>query len=359
MRTKQVLLRQKNRFLAFGAILVFNVALAGSVCGTFAWYAYATRTGFEKEYHGTTIGELGSLQAGIISDVQLDDYESYFLSEDAMTLEDEGKYIYWCPTNVEARTINYVISHNGSATTSMFPITSSSSLDINQFYKAPTTYHNYEIGNVDSYAEKKDYLHIPFVLRYEDADILGNYLPNYDIYLSAIEVTTSGDDHQIYRAVRNVIYNGEETILLNPTAEEDGSTIVGGPLDLNGDGFYDVDASGYEIIYGEYDNSVYPYNSERETSDGALPIDECTSFIANHKQGTYAVNKDVFVPKTIAYECLDKYVNKIKPISRTNAAYHNLALIDFYTYFEGWDLTVINSEQGHGFNMDLKFEVAV
>ena len=340
-------------------MLVFNVALAGSVCGTFAWYAYATRTGFEKEYHGTTIGELGSLQAGIISNVRLSNFEYYSLTEDSETLFDEGKYIYWCPTNVEAKTINYVIGANGSATNSMFPITSSSMLDIAHFYRSPTTNNNYQIGNEEDYALKNQYVHIPFVLRYEDADIVGNYLPNYDIYLTAINVTTSDEDHHIYRSVRNVISNGVDTFLINPTAESDGETIVGGILDLNGDGYYDVDENGYEIIYGEYDTSIYPYKTEVETVDGTLDKDECNSFIANHKKGVYAVDETKFVPKTIAYDCLDKYISKVKPISRTNPSYHNLATIDFYTYFEGWDLTVINSEQGHGFNMDIKFEVAV
>ena len=88
--------------------VLFNVSLAAIVCGTFAWYSYAARVGLEKQYHGTTVGDTGSLQAGLVSDIQLDNYLEFDLAEDARTLADEGKYIYWCKEKIQAKTINYV-----------------------------------------------------------------------------------------------------------------------------------------------------------------------------------------------------------------------------------------------------------
>lgn len=357
MRTNQIIKQQKNKFLSFGAVILFNIALAGSLCGTFAWYTYATRTGFKKEYHGTTVGDLGSLQAGIVSDTQLEEYFNYELAEDTETLADENKIIYWCPKDIKATTINYVISANGSATNVMDPVTTGDSIDDFCLYRAPTVENNYSIGSSQSFAPKKSYLHIPFVFRFEDAENLGEYLPNFDIFVTAIDVETTTEGHNIYKAVRTYISNGTTGVLINPTAETDGKTIVGGVLDLDSNGYYDVDDNNYEIIYGQYDETSYPYKSEVEDANGTLPMEDCTSFNANHAKGVYAIDENNFVPKSISYQSMDLFSSKAKPISRTNADYHNLAIVDFYAFFEGWDLNVINEEQGHAFNMDLRFEV--
>ena len=45
---------------------------------------------------------MGSLQAGLVSDVRLDEFLVYDLAEDDHTLADEGKYVYWCKERIEA-----------------------------------------------------------------------------------------------------------------------------------------------------------------------------------------------------------------------------------------------------------------
>ena len=363
MRTKQKILQiSKSRLTTVGLAIFFNVLLAGSVCGTFAWYAYATRTGFEKEYHGTTVGDMGSLQAGIISDVQLPDYMNFELSEDAVTLASEGKYIYWCKEIVKAETINYVISNNGSATVQMYPVTSASFDDFDnpdnfQLYRDPTPYSNYTVGNTNDFATKTNFVYIPFVFRYEDEDHPGRYLPNQDIHMTDCKVETMVDGKELYKSVRIYVNNGEHGYIINPTAEEDGFNYVGGILDLNRDGFYDYDNDDYEFIYGESVSTSY-LDTPTE-NDGTIPEEDRTTFVSNHKKGVYALDEENYQAKTVNYHKLSKFTSKEVAVSRTDENYYNMAKCFLSIYFEGWDTHVVNSELGSGFNIDFEFEIDI
>ncbi len=365
VRTKQKLIQiSKSRLLTFGFAIFVNVILAGSVCGTFAWYTYATRTGFEKEYQGTTIGDLGSLEAGIVSDIQLSEFADYDLEEDATTLASEGKYIYWCKELIEAETINYVISNNGSGTTRLSPATSAAYNDFDNpdnfhLYREPLSGSNYAIGDSSSYVDSKQYVHIPFVFRYEDEMNLGSYVPNLDIHIVECNVGTSmdSDGKELYKAVRVYANNGERGYLINPSASQDGSNNVGGILDLNHDGFYDYDNSGREIIYGESENT--PYLDTPTAEDGSIPKEERTTFIANHKRGVYAIDEDNFQAKSVNYQGLSKFINKVIPVTHTDANFYNMARLDLTIYVEGWDTHVIDQEYNSGFNIDFTFEVDV
>lgn len=348
--------------LTFSLAVLFNISLAAIVCGTFAWYTYATRTGLEKQYHGTTVGDMGSLQAGLVSDVRLDDYLIYDLAEDDHTLADEGKYVYWCKETIDARTLNYVLHENGYATTQMFPVTSGAfdyatdDFDSFSLYRNPTYLKNYDKNNPEFAALKEDYVHLNFVFRFEDVDNIGDYLPGYNIFLSQCKIETQNPDQEIYKSVRMFYKNGYESFVINPTAEESGADDVGGILDLNADGYYDYDEKEfYEVIYGEVES--FEYNPEETEHENIVDWTEADTFIASHKQGVFAINEETFRPKTVTYSDLEKFTSKAKAITFTDPDYHNLGRFDMLLYFEGWDRHVVNKEQGHGFNLDLAFAV--
>ena len=351
------------RFLKFGAAILFDCNLAAAVCGTFAWYTYATRTGLEKQYHGTTVGDMGSLQAGLISEVQLEDYLEYDLAEDDRTLADEGKLIYWCKEKIEAKTINYVLNENGYASTRLTPVTTSeydytsASLDDFTLYHRPTYRINYNTANPAFISETDAYCRLNFVFRFEDIDNIGEYLPGYDVFLSGCEIDGVHEGHEVYKAARFFFRNGYEQFLINPTANEDGEDVVGGVLDLDADGFYDFDESGYEVIYGE--SADYSYNEEKTSENGSLTFNERTTFIANHKKDVYAINPLSFEPKVVNYTSIDRFTSKAKAITTMDENYHNLGRFDFFIYYEGWDTHLVDSEQGYGFNLDLTFEVSI
>jgi len=352
----------KSRLITFSAAILFNISLAAIVCGTFAYYTYATRVGLQKEYHGTTVGDIGSLQAGLVSDVQLDGFLDYDLAEDTRTLASEGKYIYWCGETISARTINFVLAANGYATTSMYPVTTGAFDGENQnpnsfkLFKSPSYLRNYN-KNIGSHAaDKINYSVFDFVFRFEDVNNIGQYLSGYNIFLSKFQIETAEEGHELYKSVRFYWTNGTEGHLVNPTAHAPGTDIAGGVLDLNADGFYDFyDYSSEEVIYGEFEHSEL--NSTRTAEDGNLDVEELDSFNANHKAGVYALNEETFVPKTISYVGIDGLTSRSQPITFTNPNYHNIGRFKMTLYFEGWDRHVINKEIGFGYNLDLSFAV--
>lgn len=306
---------------------------------------------------------MGSLQAGLISNVQLPDYLEYDLAEDDRTLADEGKLIYWCKEKIEARTINYVLKNNGYATTRLMPVTTGefdySTADMDSFalFKRPSYRVNYSTTDDSSIAETAAYCRLNFVFRFEDIDNIGEYLPSYDVYLSGCEIESTHEGHDIYKAARFFFRNGYESYLINPTSYETGEDVVGGILDLDNDGFYDYDKNGYEIVYGEAGS--YEYNSEVTSVDGNLPESERNTFIANHKQGVYAVNPDSFNAKYVNYINIDRFTSKAKPITTTDPEHHNMGKFDLFIYYEGWDTHLVDSEREYGFNLNLVFEVSL
>ncbi len=364
MRTKQKILQlSRQRLLTVSFAVIFNLLLAGSVCGTFAWYTYATRAGFEKAYHGVTVGDTGSLEAGLVSSIELPDYDEYDLVEDKVSLADEGKIIYWSKggeSGIEARTLRYVVGNNGFATNMVNPVTTGSddkvSDDEFHLFKAPSALQDHQCQYLE-YADDESYVHISFVFRYNDPELDFDYVPDKDIYFTSCEVQTSEDspDKELYKAVRVFAEGLNSKYVINPTAESSGKNNVGGILDLNHDGFYDYDGSGYEYIYGE--SNTYHFNSEVTQEDGTLPEEERTTFIANHKKDKYALNEETYVPKTVSYKNMSDFVDKAIPVTSTSSNYHYLAPLEFYIYVEGWDSHVIDEENGSGFNMTINFEV--
>ena len=364
MRTKQKILQiSKSRLITFGFAIFVNVILAGSVCGTFAWYTYATRTGFLKEYHGTTVGDLGSLEAGFISNVRLSDYANYKLEEDDVSLADEGKIIYWSTERLEATTINYVIGANGSATTMMNPVTSASydhSTGAEGFhlYQKPTHLFNYSV-DPEHYTKSSTYVYIPFVLRFADESNPGAYLGNTNIYFTKCDIETSEDSNgsELYKSARLFMSDRTNGYIINPSADSDGTNNVGGILDLDEDGFYDYSRSGYEVIYGE--SVVSDYLSDVTEEDGDLPEEERTTFVANHKKGVHALNEATYQPKTVSYYSMSHFTSREFSVTKTDEVNNNLAYLDIFIYFEGWDVHAIDKEQGSGFIMNLEFGVDI
>ncbi len=362
MRTSLKILNiAKSRLITFSAAILFNISLAAIVCGTFAYYTYATRTGLQKEYHGTTVGDIGSLQAGLVSEVQIEDCFDYDLTEDARTLADEGLYIYWCGETISARTINHVLRANGYATTEMFPVTTgafdgeSQSPNSFRLFKNPSYLKNYN-KSTSYYADPINYSVLDFVFRFEDVNNIGQYLAGYNIFLSKFQIETAEEGHELYKSVRFYWTNGTEGHLVNPTAHAPGTDIAGGVLDLNADGFYDFQPYNHEeVIYGEYDHCEL--NSTVTAEDGTLDSEELDSFNANHKGGVYALNENTFVPKTISYVGIDGLTSRSQPITYTNPNYHNIGRFTMTLFFEGWDRHVINKEIGFGYNLDLSFAV--
>ena len=214
MRTKQKILQlSKGRLKVVAFTIFFNVLLAGSVCGTFAWYTYATRTGFDKEYHGITVGDSGEMEVGLVSTVELEEYDSFDLAEDKVTLANEEKIIYWCDNEIDSTVLRYVVGSNGYSTNTVNPVTTGSNdiLEEDNFhlYRSQSALRDYPLDD-SGYAEHDSYVHVSFVFRYKDPELDDPYAPNREVYFTECKVHTSEDSQgkEVYKAVRVCAFNG-------------------------------------------------------------------------------------------------------------------------------------------------------
>ncbi len=340
-----------NRLTAIGASTLLSIALTGITCGSFAWFAYTSRAEIQQ-FKGVTIG-VNELEMGIISDVELDEADSHHLIKDETY---PNQTIYWLDGHkMEPEDLNYVLSMNGYATNTLYATTTKKYSNGEDFglFSTPKMYESSQ-----GVAEKEEYIHLSLVFRCKDF-IEETYISDENIYLSQVKLNVLSQGSNIHEAIRvytdNTIDNKH---LINPSSSDDGSTDVGGALDLNGDGFYDVDYFGnndHERIYGQVKESHY--KNSPETDDTIIFPDQRTSFHAGHKAGTYALES--CIPETADYEGMYGFRNKRKSVTTTNSLTDNLAYLDLSIFVEGWDLSVIDSEIGLPFSMELKFEVVI
>ena len=363
-RRKRILEIGKSKLITFGFAILFNTTLAGLVCGTFAWYTYATRATFDNEFNGTTVSNMGELQVGLVSDNYLPSYSRFGLVPHTIGNSpiSNGKYIYWANSDsLSAEAINYVVHSNGYATTIIEPTTSGSNDAVEEYgfhlYQKPTVNNNYFI-NPSYYAQKTSYVLIPFVFRVGGAGEIEED-PDYgNVFLSTCNLFTSNDafnDGEFHKAVRFYIKNKRTSVVVAPSYDDDGENEVGGILDLDLNGYYDFyNATNKEIVYGEYEGEV-DYLSNPTAEDGNLSYNEITSFKSNHKSGVYALDETTFVPKKVSYNGLTRLTSRQYPIAVSDQNYEGLSYCEFMIYVEGWDKHVIDREQESSFNLNLAF----
>lgn len=328
-----------------------SIALTGITCGSFAWFAYNTRAKIE-EFKGVTIG-ISELEMGIISEVELNDAETYHLIKDDSYPD---QIIYWLDGHtMETETLRYVLSANGYATDTLHPTTTKKFAKNSDFelYSAPNFYHPEQ-----DLADKEDFIKLSLVFRSEDI-IDETYIVDENIYLSQVKLNTPSYGDNIHESIR-IYTNNHLTYkhLINPSSSDDGATEVGGTLDLNGDGFYDADSTDdarFERIYGQVKESNY--KASPESDDTIIYPDQRTTFNAGHKAGVYAL--DTCIPETADFEGMYEFRNKRKPVTTTNSLTDNLAYLDLSIFVEGWDYSVIDSQIDVPFSMDLKFETVI
>ena len=170
----------------------------------------------------------------------------------------------------------------------------------------------------------------------------------------------------------SILVNSEDYYryyVIDPHKQENKTVYLGGVLDNDGDGYYDVytDDQGNkrEVIYGEvedrskaaYDNPVDP-NGEVEaisTKDHFLG----NSFEAKNRIDSYTFNQDKSTDLNIAVE--DTYALEEADGLDTDIlipCYHNEPTeIVVSIYLEGWDKACINQTMGACFDTNISFKL--
>ena len=356
--------KNKTQFVIFGLYGITTLCLAASISGTFAWYTYSTRTGLAFE--GASVSDTGSLHIGVVSRLKDSNYAEYDFEEEYIPEID--RYIYWSSTGLSASRINHIISQNGSATNNLHQVTTGKYHGSDfKLYENPMHCNNYIAdSNVNSFkrmAPTTNYVTLPLVFRYEDEDNPGQYRAGKSIFMSDCKVQSATN---VREGVR--IYSYENTIddgfLINPTEYKDGSDVVGGVLNLDKNDYYDTwidtstnDKKVCEYPYGEFVDDHYEYYSTPVASSGTLPHDEVTTFIANHQEGTYALNLEKSIPETSDYLGMNNFLNHRISLSTTNGI-KNYGFLNLLIYLEGWDESMVNAEKDNEFSMDFTFDIS-
>lgn len=346
--------KKPSKFLGIPAAILTVATFTATISGTFAWFNYSTRA--YVTYQGVSVGDFEKIEVGIRSKFM--DEQVARLYKSVETMED-GSYIYWADRNLTPEMVNGVIKHDGSATNVLNPVTSGAYTGGNfVLYDTP----RYCKNNIspEFKAKKDQYCTIPFVFRVENLEPgqEGTYVPAKSIYLSGAELKC---DTEIDKSVRMFANNGSNQFLIHPGQKTDGSTKVGGVLNINPDHFYDYftdEETGeiYEFAYGEFENEV-EYKDEKNSGSPEVDPKDITSFLANHIEGSHSL-KDSCKPKEVLYKGMSNFRKGFTPITATTGD-KNYANLDLTIYSEGWDLSVIDKEKGSQFNLDLKFEIVL
>lgn len=364
MRLKRIFELCKTRLFTIGFSIIFNVSLAGLVCGTFAWYTYTTRAGFQdKIFEGTTVANSGELRIGILSWKWLNDAECQLFGlqrQDEYYIQGGGrKNIYWANNNdLSPAILNYFLRLDGYATNELEPTTSSSSETIEQngfrLYRKPTWKDNYQINNSRDYSGKENYLTLSFAFKTGKND---DEQQSPNAYLLSTGISTSNDKEgsgELHKAVRFYLQNSVGKYIVAPGYTNDGEHDVGGILDLDLNGYYDRDDTNHEIVYGEYSGEYQYENSPRASNDN-IPKEEQTSFNSNHQKGVYAVDESTLHPKTVSYYGISRFTSRELAFATPDSMYGGIAIGTMTIYLEGWDQHVIDKEQESYFNLNLSF----
>lgn len=361
--------------LALGIVTTaIIVSVAGSLSGTLAWYAYATRA--TLSFSGTSAYASERVKVGI------HDSNNYLFSnitelreyatQNELELDEENKIIWGKEgEGLTGSIISTYLKASPYAVSKLPPVTSLSMESDGDLtlYKAP-----FALDPTNRIAPHNYYTKLPLCFKVIGSD--GSNLPNHDIWLtgiSAIDTNIEGVKYALRIYYEN-LYD-DTHYLLNPTSglNTTGNTVVAGTLDLKGDGMYDYDFSTMrEIMYGEYTGSLDyldPY-----VAPNPNPLDDingtgknvASTFLATHIDGarrpdysSVELGKAEFETINTIAPIVDQngYYSGGKPVAHTDSTQNNIAFTILTIYIEGWDHAIIDEVNGASFNLGLQFEV--
>ena len=378
-------------------------AIGGAVSSSLAWYAYAARA--QLMYSGTSVYDNGQLQIGLKSEIEIPDLVTAGMDEE----QKNGSYYYFAPAGegLTADFINTYLDFRGYASTELTPVTSG------EFKKGIASYYGVDGGvelkksptnevycpdYLHNAAEHSYYSHITFAFRaFRTNSYTGNneFVADREIWLTYAQTRASSDSvGSVSESMRMFVnrsvsdYGENNGFIFNPSSDDAGATKVAGLLDLDGNTYYDFDENG-EIVYGEYSLKEGAANngmihSHYAGQDEIVDINGTgsntpTTFCAKHSPAApgYFENLNNLDIKTAQYEG----INTIKPNKDGNGVLSNprdpntdeeiktsvcitgdesggyIGEFDATIYLEGWDFSVIDEEQRHKFDFQLRFEI--
>ncbi len=365
-------------------------SFVGGIAGTLSWYAYVTRVSIG--YRGTSVTTVEQLQIGLklptgvtFTTDELTEYGlisethsgvSYVFSRPGAGMNSDAIAAYLKKTDYAVNTLEAVTSKAyANLDEHDEPLNSDISL-----WRAPYAHH----PEYSQSAGHSQYVVLPFafhVLETRNNELTPVPVKNQKIWINHITAEADGEG-DISKALRvHSKGNNGTTFLLNPSADESGSTVLAGLLDLDKNGYYDVnDYSSWgatEIIYGEYSYGGVSKAQPPVTGQYAGPdtVDDVnhtgytgeTTFSAKHHAGAgYYANLNAIDADSASWYALEDIkpnddgtgaLSGGLPVAVTTNDTSAIATATMTIYLEGWDHTVIDTEIGNGFNLGIQFAI--
>ncbi len=347
-------LTNKKHIISAIISITAMLSLLGSAGATLAWYQYNTSA--RIQYDGTSIGSSKIFDIGLVSTINLPNASQYGLKQD-----ETNPKIYWASSSIDNDATKYYLKQNGYATNAVNAVTSGKYTTAGDFSlkKNPEHGENY----IDQWgrpikASTSDYVHFDLVFRIKNITNTGTVVANSgNIYLNKADFDGEGN---LAHTMRMHVKNSETNFILNPSETDDGYDTVGGLLDLNKDGVYDyrdsyVASNRKEIVYGETEDGTVTYK-DSVTTDGVDVADANeSSFVAEHKNGIYAVDETKTTYAKSYYLGYDSVIKDKMVITSISADTYAYLSVD--VYLEGWDLELIDKEMEHFFALSLEFGI--
>jgi hypothetical protein len=360
---------------------VIWATISSSVLAIFVIISYLGWTVGEYLANVTTItfndqsDEVGITEVGfrVASAIPQADQEKYELAADNFAIGGEG-YVYWTSNTVSGQTLRYIINHTGySKNNSVLPMTSKRFVkgDPIVLYAEPATNSVYPHCVQDTPASKDDYVAFTLLFR------VAKYVSETQTIGAADYGIFIGKDIQFYgstdiqKALRFGFESSLTSDIVSPGRNAAGEIAVGGPLDLDRNGYYDSTPEGarlnpedsegakYEIAYGDFINPLQDSDWGPVTTE-AIPAsdDEELSF---YHAGTAAGVRPLvnYIPAIQNINSFDAYKadnEASAPMGFTNAK--GVAEITFTMWLEGWDPSSGDHLRDKSFGANLRFTAA-
>lgn len=396
--------KANSRNIVLGLLGIATVlSIGGAVSTSLAWYAYATRAALL--YSGTSVFDNGQLEIGVKSETPI----QALITKGMLEEVHNGYYYYFAPAGegLSSEYMNIYLSERGYASNELTPVTSG------RFDPADTNYNTHhlliaptsEVRNPnaqDNLAVHANYSQITFAFKAFKTNATGNrvYVSGQELWLTYVQTRASqSSTGNVVESMRMYInrdvatYGANNGFIFNPSVEQSGATKVGGLLNLGYDETYDFDENG-EIIYGDYSikegasgtgisngpytgedliwdmNDKWEWTSKENSEQNKNEFAD--TFTATHSLSSpkYFENLNNLDIKTAKYSGTDDVVQaKDSNGILTNPAGKQTSVcvtggesagyigeFDATIYLEGWDFSVVDEEQSHKFDFQLRFE---
>ena len=400
-RKKRNMRKPNSTNLLLGFLGLCTVlSIGGAVSSTLAWYAYASRAALV--YSGTSVFDNGQLQIGVRSEIEIPQLVTDGMEEEIVN----GSYYYFAPAGegLSSEYLQTYLKARNYAAVELYPVTSGQfdASDENHnthVLLTPPTSENPHPNTTYNTASTSSYSFFTFAFKVYSTNNSGQkvFIPNCELWLTYVRTrasqSSSGNVSQSLRMYIHrdeTIYGANNGFLFNPSSEENGETKVGGLLNLGYDEYYDFNDDG-EILYGDY--SIKENQTTTGISDGPYTGEDYIYDINNKwdwetKENTEE-NRDAYADTFTAMHSpfAPKYYPNLNNVDIKTAKYYGTNYViqtknsegdlvnpegrktsvcitgencigefDATIYLEGWDFSVVDREQSHQFDFQLRFE---